>query len=123
MDGASSGNPGNAGVGIVIKTPERVVKISKCIGLSTNNEAEYTALLLALEWLDKNNVPLAIIHSDSKLVVNQINGIYKIKSKKLAEYAKKIKKFMSKKNIQLKWIEREKNKEADQLAKLGSRKC
>ncbi len=95
----------------------------KNIGTATNNEAEYTALLSAIQLLEKEGISNATIFSDSRLVVKQINGEYKIKSERLKKYAKKIKSLLEKNAITIKWIEREKNREADMLAKKASRKC
>lgn len=106
-DGGARGNPGPAAVGILVKaeTGQVLAKISRKIGVSTNNVAEYNAVVVALEWLIKNQ---PIIQStnhqinknkdqeihfylDSTLVVNQLNGLFKIKNGKLQELLFKIK--------------------------------
>ena len=85
---------------------------------ATNNVAEYTALAKALEWLVTNNLnsEKVEVKSDSQLVVNQLAGEYKIKAKRIIPLYKKI--LLLKKNfrdIEVKWIPREQNKEADGL--------
>ena len=128
VDGASSGNPGRAGIGIVVRQqlPDGsiyVEKISRFIGTKTNNEAEYTAVLEALKALEKKGITKAIVCSDSYLVVNQLNGKYKLKSKNLLPIFNEIKEKIKGKDIVFKWIEREKNKEADKLAKNSIKSC
>ena len=81
-DGASRGNPGHAGIGIVMKDEnEKIVKeISDYIGETTNNIAEYTALVIALKTaLEIYSEDVEVI-SDSELMVKQINGEYKVKN-------------------------------------------
>ncbi len=117
IDGASRGNPGKASVGFVIfKNGQEVVRDGKYIGIKTNNEAEYFALLLGLKKcldLGINNIK---IYSDSKLLVNQINGTYKIKDEKLKRLYKEIEKILKNINYKIEHIPREKNKIADNMA-------
>lgn len=84
---------------------------------STNNVAEYTALIKALEWLVQNKVhELIRISSDSKLVVSQINGDYKVKSKRIVplhRQAMALKNSLA--NVEIIWVPREENREADAL--------
>jgi ribonuclease HI len=85
---------------------------------STNNVAEYTALIKALQWLLENNLGRANIEikSDSQLIVNQLTGDYKVKSKRIISLYKQVLLLKSKfQDIQIKWIPREKNREADRL--------
>jgi ribonuclease HI len=85
---------------------------------STNNVAEYTALIKALQWLLENNLGRAKVEikSDSQLIVNQITGDYKVKSKRIISLYKQVLLLKSKfQDIQIKWIPREKNREADGL--------
>jgi ribonuclease HI len=85
---------------------------------STNNVAEYTALIKALQWLLENNLGRAKIEikSDSQLIVNQLTGDYKVKSKRIISLYKQVLLLKSKfQDIQIKWIPREKNREADRL--------
>ena len=88
---------------------------------ATNNEAEYTGIIKALEWLleknNYNNNQKIIIRGDSQLVINQINGKYKVKAVKIIALYQKVKSLLSKfKDIKIEWIPRDKNKEADKLS-------
>lgn len=84
-DGGSRGNPGPSASGYVIKTKEGDVVHSenKYLGITTNNQAEYHALIIALEWCLKHNVLDVSIFLDSMLVVNQIKGVFKVKNRDL----------------------------------------
>lgn len=85
---------------------------------STNNVAEYTALAKALQWLLANNLgsTKVIIKSDSQLIVNQLAGDYKVKAKRIISLYKQVLILRSKfQDIQIEWIPREKNREADRL--------
>lgn len=85
-DGGSRGNPGPAGIGVVIKYGDIVKELSEYIGEATNNVAEYTAVAKALEWVKKNikDDDIVIDFSlDSQLVVEQLNGRYKMKNEGL----------------------------------------
>ena len=84
VDGACSGNPGEAGIGVIVKRDGKMIKeISQSIGQATNNIAEYTAMIYALQEaliLKSDNVT---IYTDSELVFNQVTGNYKVKDAKL----------------------------------------
>ena len=85
---------------------------------STNNVAEYTAFIKALQWLLENNLGRAKVEikRDSQLIVNQLTGDYKVKSKRIISLYKQVLLLKSKfQDIQIKWIPREKNREADGL--------
>lgn len=85
---------------------------------STNNVAEYTALVKALQWLLENNLSSTKVEikSDSQLIVNQLTGDYKVKSKRIMSLYKQVLILKSKfQDIQIKWVPREKNREADRL--------
>jgi ribonuclease HI len=88
---------------------------------ATNNEAEYTGIIKALEWLleknNYNNNQKIIIRGDSQLVINQIKGKYKVRAVKIIALYQKVKSLLSKfKDIKIEWIPRDKNKEADKLS-------
>jgi len=92
-DGGSRGNPGPAGIGVLVLEDGRVVfEIAEAIGVATNNDAEYKAVLAALDWLGENAASYtgAKIQFllDSKLVVEQLSRNWKIKEPRLAELAK-----------------------------------
>ena len=85
---------------------------------STNNVAEYTALAKALQWLLANNFnsKKVEIKSDSQLVVNQLTGGYKVKARRILPLFKQVLFLKTKfQDIQIKWIPRDKNREADRL--------
>jgi ribonuclease HI len=85
---------------------------------STNNVAEYVALAKALEWLVENNLisDKIEIKSDSQLIVNHLRGIYKVKAKRIVPLYQKVLLLKSKlHDVQIQWVPREKNKEADML--------
>ncbi len=94
-DGASRGNPGKASYGFVVFNEEKnkIHEEGKYLGIKTNNFAEYTAVLKALEYV-KDNFPSTTtikFHMDSKLVAEQLSGRYKIKSPNLIPLVNKIK--------------------------------
>ena len=119
IDGASRGNPGNSSAAIIIKDLNGIVLAEEGVflGKATNNIAETSALDLALSKASEIGITEAEVFSDSSLLVNQFNGKYRIKSKKLLDILhsahKKAKQF---KRIVLFHIPREKNQEADKLA-------
>lgn len=86
-DGASRGNPGHAGLGVVILDAAGATLEERrgYLGLCTNNVAEYRALLDALEALPRHEPARVVFHLDSELVVRQINGQYKVKDLKMQE--------------------------------------
>jgi ribonuclease HI len=88
---------------------------------ATNNVAEYTGIIKALEWLleknNYNNNQKIIIRGDSQLVINQIKGKYKVRAVKIIPLYQKVKSLLSKfKDIKIEWIPRDNNKEADKLS-------
>lgn len=125
-DGASRGNPGPASYGFVIKDEkdEILFKEGKTIGVTTNNVAEYTAVLRGIEYIisnlskDKHN-KVEII-TDSLLIASQLSGRFKIKNEKLMDLYFQIKgleKYFS--EISYRNVPREQNKQADQMANLA----
>lgn len=123
-DGGARGNPGIAGFGVVIydENKEIIFQHAKYLGIKTNNEAEYLALLSALEWVrdNKNNFNISQInfHSDSQLLVRQIQGIYKVKASNLLPLFAQAKQLLSLINLPCQFIDirREYNTLADKLA-------
>ncbi len=119
-DGASRGNPGLSGCGAVIydKDGIEICRIKKFLGIKTNNQAEYEALLIALNKVVKELNPKSIkCFSDSLLLVNQLNGKYKIKSPHLRNFILDIKELVSGvADISFNHIPRGKNVIADSLA-------
>lgn len=121
IDGACSGNPGDASVGIVFSYGEEIVKnISKYIGEKTNNIAEYTALVVALQEAIVMKIKSVRVYSDSELLCRQMNGAYKVKNenlKNLFDQAQVLRREFE--NFSIHHIPREKNKGADKLARLA----
>jgi ribonuclease HI len=118
-DGACRGNPGFGGAGSVFKdeTGNIVGAVKKYVGHCTNNEAEYQALIMGLEEAVRRGYNRLDIFLDSELVVNQINGTYRIKSKNLLKYIIKVRNLLSLLHeYKIAHIDRSHNKMADQLA-------
>ena len=123
-DGGSRGNPGPSGFGVVIYTENKKIlaQISRFIGTATNNEAEYSALVKALSWLRDNitinSITHVTFHSDSQLLVRQMQGKYKVKAPNIRPLFAKATKLLTDLNIdyQFKDIPREDNSLADELA-------
>ena len=120
-DGASRSNPGKAAIGISIQIDGKEIHtISKAIGVASNNEAEYLALESALEYCIKNNLMNLEIFLDSKLVVEQVNGNFKVKSNNLKPLRDKVLEHIKKlKFVNISHVYREHNKRADELANLA----
>ncbi len=119
-DGGARNNPGPGGIGVVIKYDDKVLKFSKYIGHSTNNQAEYLAVILALEEAKKINAKEIDFYLDSELVVNQLNRKYKVKNQELSVLFIKVWNLsLEFKKITFTHIPREQNKEADRLANLA----
>ena len=115
-DGGARGNPGPAGIGAVLEIEGNKKLFKKYIGETTNNQAEYQALLLGLEEALKEKVDEIDCFLDSELVVKQLNREYKVKNKELAPLFVKIFNLSQLfKRITFKHVYREQNKEADKL--------
>jgi probable phosphoglycerate mutase len=119
-DGGSRGNPGIAGSGACVinaDTGEVVLEISKFIGVATNNVAEYLALVAGLEGAYSLNPEARIlVRMDSKLVIEQMAGRWKIKHPDMQQLGARVQKIVSGKPIRWQWIPREENSRADALA-------
>src|SRR4051812_47157459 len=118
-DGGARGNPGPAGFGVFItdQRGQKLAELSQYIGNQTNNVAEYSGLLAALDWAVQNGHRALEIVSDSELMVKQLRGEYKVRNEDLARLFEKAQRLIS----QLDWFDashvlRGKNKEADRLA-------
>jgi ribonuclease HI len=128
-DGASRGNPGKAGIGIVIYDENDFIIEShkEYIGEATNNQAEYKALIKSVDLIKQvlSNGELTIdninFYSDSELMVNQVNFNYFVKEPELAVLNNKFHVRMKKIDIPytINYIEREKNKASDRLANIA----
>ncbi len=118
-DGASRGNPGPAAIGAVIKDGQgRVLgTISRPIGRTTNNQAEYQAVIAALEEAIRLGVAGVVIKSDSELVVEQINGRYRVKNPALKPLHQRVRELRSLfQSFAIASIPRRQNIEADRLS-------
>lgn len=118
-DGASRGNPGPASYGFVIKENNKIFyQEGKFIGVTTNNVAEYTAVLQALKYAkNQKDIKEIIIYCDSKLVAEQLSGNFKIKAKHLKPLIEQIKILeMELGEVSYQHIPRSQNSEADKLA-------
>lgn len=124
-DGGARGNPGPAAIGFAIKNSSGKIlhQEGKWIGTTTNNVAEYRAVIEALKWI-KNNCSikqlsncLIVFFIDSKLVVNQLNGLFKVKEIKMRNSVIKVRQLEREigANISYRLIPREKNYLADSL--------
>ena len=119
-DGGSRGNPGPAGSGAVLidaETGAILAELAIFIGIATNNVAEYKAVLAAIE-LANEIVPSAQLHvrMDSKLVVEQMSGRWKIKNEGMQELSSQMASAIGVREISFEWIPREQNSKADALA-------
>jgi ribonuclease HI len=118
-DGASKGNPGPAGAGAVLYTPqgEILAQSSLYLGRQTNNVAEYSALLLGLAMAKSYGLTQLEIFMDSELTVRQITGVYRVKSQALLPYHCEAKRQLALlEKFRISHVYRDSNQEADQLA-------
>ncbi|MFH0763902.1 MAG: ribonuclease HI family protein [Candidatus Omnitrophota bacterium] len=117
-DGGSRGNPGPAGIGVVIldEKKKRVKELSKYIGETTNNNAEYNALICGLEEALALKADEAVVYLDSELVARQITGVYRVKNEEIKPlFERALAALKGFKSFEIKHIDRSKNKEADKL--------
>jgi dinuclear metal center YbgI/SA1388 family protein len=118
VDGGARGNPGPAGIGVRLETPdgEVVEELADAIGTATNNQAEYEALIAGLELALDRGVRELEVFADSELVVRQMNGEYRVKDAKLQPlHARAQQLFRELPAARIRHIPREQNAEADRL--------
>lgn len=116
-DGGARGNPGPAGIGVVLKINDEKFEFKKYIGKTTNNQAEYQALLMGLEKAKSHDVTELTCYLDSELVVKQLNREYKVKDADLATQFVKVWNLAQEfAKIRFVHVRREQNKDADRLA-------
>jgi ribonuclease HI len=118
-DGAARGNPGPAAIGVILKdeTGQVVASISRCLGATTNNQAEYRALMAGLEKAAALGARNVVVKSDSELLVKQIKGQYRVKNAALRPlYEEVIRLKGSLESFSITHIPREQNAAADALA-------
>jgi len=119
VDGASRGNPGPAAIAAIVQDEKGkpIASLSRRIGTTTNNEAEYRAIIAALQKAVSLGVREVELKSDSELVVKQLNGSYRVKSaglKSLYQEVKKLQSFLER--LTITHISRRQNTKADRLA-------
>ncbi len=119
VDGASRGNPGEAGFGVHVSTPDgrTVAELYGHLGRATNNVAEYQGLLHALRWAFARGAGAVEIFSDSELLVRQMAGRYRVKNPGLQPLYREASALMARfQHIRITHVPREENREADALA-------
>ncbi len=122
IDGAARGNPGPAGIGVVVMNSEGHIlrEIKEYIGPATNNIAEYRAAVKALQIASRLGGEKLDIFCDSELIVRQIKGEYKVKDEKLRDLCKEVKALEKKfQEVNIELVPRERNKQADKLANIA----
>ena len=119
-DGGARGNPGPAGIGVVIfdeNEEEILASYKKYLGKTTNNQAEYQGVVLGLEKAKELGVDEALVKVDSELICKQLTGEYKVKNPDFQQHFIKIHNLKLKfKKVEFKHVRRELNKLADALA-------
>jgi ribonuclease HI len=121
-DGAARGNPGPAGLGVVIEDEQgmRLRGLHRWLGVATNNEAEYHALIEGLKAVSEWKPDRLEIYLDSKLVVEQVTGKYRVKKPKLQDLQQQVIELLKQyKDVSIAHVERERNKGADALANMA----
>jgi ribonuclease HI len=121
-DGVSRGNPGLAAIGATIKegSGRLLAAISRGIGLATNNQAEYRALIAVLEEAHRLGATEASIYLDSELVVRQLNGRYRVKNAALKVLHNEARRLLGRlASFNITHVPRRQNAEADRLANIA----
>ena len=117
IDGASRGNPGESGFGVVVEHDGGTEEIGGFLGRTTNNVAEYAGLLAALTWANREGCEALELFSDSQLLVRQLEGTYKVKAPHLVPIFLQVLKLKRRvPDFAIAHVPREQNKEADALA-------
>ncbi len=117
-DGGARGNPGPAGAGAVIldASGKVIAELSEYLGETTNNQAEYRAMIMALKAAKKMSPPSVEIFADSELVVKQIKGEYRVKDEGLKPLFRELMSLLGEfSSYSVAHVRREKNKHADKL--------
>jgi len=126
VDGSSRGNPGPAAIGVAVfknDNPETpVAEISRSIGMTTNNVAEYEAVIAAVKWFIDHEIKAGAIKMDSELVYKQLRGEYRVKTAHLVTLRRRVRDLLAQAGeIQIILIPRTGNKKADRLAQRASK--
>ena len=122
-DGASRGNPGESGIGIILRDENGKILYSAggYIGVATNNIAEYQALVTCLKKAKETQCTKLIVHTDSELMVRQLQGKYRVKDKKLQNFYLHVNRLLKGApfKFEIVYVSREQNRDADLLANAG----
>ncbi|MEY4093888.1 MAG: hypothetical protein RLZZ53_1087 [Acidobacteriota bacterium] len=122
FDGGARANPGPAGYGVYIVDDlgNVLAELSGSLGVTTNNVAEYTGLIAALQWAVDHDVKQIHIKGDSLLIIEQMRGNYKVKNEGLKPLHMKARMLvMQIGDVKFDHVRREFNKEADRLSNVG----
>jgi ribonuclease HI len=125
VDGASLGNPGPAGVGVVLRDGARPARrLAKPIGETTNNVAEYLALLYAMQEGLREGCQELTVHTDSELLARQVNGLYQVRDAQLKLLHDLVLHLAhAYRQFHIQHVPRTQNREADRLAGQAARKA
>jgi len=119
IDGGARGNPGPAGYGVRVETPDGqlIEEFSESIGVATNNVAEYRGLLAALEWARNHHASTVHVRSDSQLLVQQMLGNYRVRHPGLQPFHARAR-LLAREigRVSFEHVRREANAHADRLA-------
>ena len=122
-DGAARGNPGPAGIGAVVSAADGtiLVEVGEGIGVATNNVAEYRAALRGLELAKEHGADEVILRSDSKLLIEQLAGRWRVKNPTLIRLHEEVRRVLGSfpGGVTFEHVRRELNREADALANRG----
>lgn len=118
FDGASRGNPGESGAGAcIVGDNGRIIwECARPLGIGTNNEAEYRALIILLEEIASRGLKNVTVRGDSRLVISQVTGKWKIREERLRPMAERAMALAKAVGARLEWIPREQNAMADALS-------
>ncbi|NIS68309.1 MAG: reverse transcriptase-like protein [Proteobacteria bacterium] len=125
VDGASKGNPGEAGIGAILLDREgkALFRLGRYIGRATNNQAEYRGLILGLEKALAMGRSDLVVLTDSELLEKQIKGEYRVKDETLKRYHRRVCHLLeSFRSCRIQLIPREENREADRLASQAAKR-
>jgi ribonuclease HI len=119
FDGASEPNPGQSSGGAVLwKSKKKVCEVGKYMEMATNNEAEYTGLIIGLEVAQELGIKHLCIEGDSKLIIYQVLGHWKVKAPGLVVYHRRVLDLLKKfENVYIRHVYREQNRHADSITK------
>jgi ribonuclease HI len=121
-DGAARGNPGPAGIGVLVtdRRGRTLEEIAEGIGPATNNVAEYRAVLAGLQAAAERGARSVLVRSDSRLLVEQLSGRFRVKHPRLIKLHEEARGLMKRfEDVAFEHVPREENKEADRLANRG----